>query len=184
MLYTYHSKEVYMANVLPKADVRGNCSTYTPSYRWGVYLTAKFQWPRSRVVYRICSIRHRGYYLFHHAVMCGFYSRAAIDREQHLLDSVLSVKKKELRCVDLVLKQTFQLLDQPPLCYKYKAVPTRHIQSVSLFSSLNNLHIDCPLCLKNYQTLASFPGHSQILSCSCGENPIFLHGCEIKSAWE
>ena len=29
---------------------------------------------------------------------------------------------KELRYGDLVLKQTFQLLDQPPLCYK--AVPT------------------------------------------------------------
>ena len=27
--------------------------------------------------YRICSIRRRGYYLFHHAILCGFYSRAA-----------------------------------------------------------------------------------------------------------
>ena len=29
--------------------------------------------------------------------------------------------------------------------------------------------------------LASFTGHSQILSRSCGENPSFLHSCEIKS---
>jgi len=28
--------------------------------------------------------------------------------------------------------------------------------------------------------LASSQGHSQILSCSCGE-PSFLHGCEMKS---
>ena len=42
--------------------------------------------------YRICSIRHRGYYLFHHAILCGFYSRAATHREWRLLNSVLSVK--------------------------------------------------------------------------------------------
>ena len=39
---------------------------------------------------------------------------------------------KELRCGGLDLKQTFQF-DQPPLCYK--AVLTRHLQSVSSFSS-------------------------------------------------
>ena len=57
---------------------------------------------------------------------------AASNREQSLLNSVFSVKtflnvkalrkasfvsiNKELRCSDLVLKQTFQLLDQPLLC--------------------------------------------------------------------
>ena len=39
---------------------------------------------------------------------------------------------EELRRGDLGLKQTFQL-DQPPLCFK--AVPTRHLQSVPSFSS-------------------------------------------------
>ena len=29
--------------------------------------------------------------------------------------------------------------------------------------------------------LASFLGHSQILSCSCEEKPIFLHSCKVKS---
>ena len=38
---------------------------------------------------------------------------------------------EELLCSDLVLKQTFQL-DRPSLCYK--AVSTRHLQSVSSFS--------------------------------------------------
>ena len=83
--------------------------------------------------YRICSIRRRGYYLFHHVILCGFYSRAATNRERRLLNSVSSVKvfrteckcfeksqfyklNKKYRCGDLVLKQTFQLLDQPPLC--------------------------------------------------------------------
>ena len=38
------------------------------------------------------------------------------------------------------------------------------------------------VCCLNYESttnVASFPGHSQILSHSCGE-PIFLHGCRIK----
>ena len=56
-----------------------------------------------------------------------------IELEQHLLNSVSSVQvfrteckcfeksqfyklNKKYRCGDLVLKQTFQLLDQPPLC--------------------------------------------------------------------
>ena len=72
----------------------------------------------------------------------------ASNRERCLLNSVLSVKSfvivralrkasfykinEELQCDDLVFKQTFQL-DQPPLWYK--AVPTRHLQSVSSFSS-------------------------------------------------
>ena len=41
---------------------------------------------------RICSIRRRGYYLFHHAILCGFYSRAATIREWRLLNSVVSAK--------------------------------------------------------------------------------------------
>ena len=80
-------------------------------------------------------------------VLCGFYSREATNREQRLLNSVLSVKScvnlralrksqfykfnKELWSGDLVLKQTFQLLDQPPLCYK--VVPTQLLQSISSF---------------------------------------------------
>ena len=28
-------------------------------------------------LYHVCLIRRRGYYLFHHAILCGFYSRAA-----------------------------------------------------------------------------------------------------------
>ena len=43
---------------------------------------------------------------------------------------------KELQCGDVVLKQSFQLLDQPLLCCK--AVPTRHLQTLSSFSSSND----------------------------------------------
>ena len=50
---------------------------------------------------------------------------------------------EELRCGDLLLKQTFQL-DQPPLCYK--AVPTRHLQCVSSLPMIS--HDDRPPCLK------------------------------------
>ena len=38
--------------------------------------------------YCICSIRHRGYYLFYHPILCSVYSRAATNRERHLLISV------------------------------------------------------------------------------------------------
>ena len=75
--------------------------------------------------YHICSIRCHGYYLFHCAILCGFYSRAAfiklsvIGRIFHNCKGFeKSQFNEELRCGDLVLKQTFQLLDQPPLCYK------------------------------------------------------------------
>ena len=34
--------------------------------------------------YRICSIRRRGYYLFHCAILCGVYTRAATIRERRL----------------------------------------------------------------------------------------------------
>ena len=84
--------------------------------------------------YCICSIRHPGYCLFHHAILCSFYSRVATNREWRLLKLSVVGKilpkckgfaksqfwkiNKELWCGDLVLKQTFQLLDQPPLCYK------------------------------------------------------------------
>jgi len=37
-------------------------------------------------------IRCRGYYLFHHTILCGFYSRAATKRERPLLNSVVWVK--------------------------------------------------------------------------------------------
>ena len=42
----------------------------------------------SSTVYCICSIRRRGYYLFHRPVLCGVYLRAATNWEWHLLISV------------------------------------------------------------------------------------------------
>ena len=97
-----------------------------------------------QIVYRIRAIRHHGYYLFHHAILCGFYSRAATNRERHLLYSVVWVKvfckckgfeksqfyeiNEEFRRADLVLKQNFQLsLDKSSL--SYKAIPTWHLQT-------------------------------------------------------
>ena len=72
--------------------------------------------------YRIRLIRRRGYYLFHHAILCGFYLRAVTIRERHLLNSVVSVKSfvnvtalrkpvyninKELRCGDFLQSGTY-----------------------------------------------------------------------------
>ena len=103
-------------------------------------------------LYCICSIRRHGYYLFHHAILCGFYLRVTTNRERHLLNSVLSVKifreckgfeksqfymiNKELQCGDLDLKQTFQFHDQLPLCHQLDLqsgsyLHVWHLQSVS-----------------------------------------------------
>ena len=43
-------------------------------------------------IYRICSIRRRGYYLFRRAILCSFYSRAATNQKRRILNSVLLVK--------------------------------------------------------------------------------------------
>ena len=41
--------------------------------------------------YRICSIRHHGYYLFHHAILWGYYSRAATIWEWCLLNKLRGI---------------------------------------------------------------------------------------------
>ena len=72
---------------------------------------------RLHKVYRIRSIRCRGYYLFHHAILCesGYYSRAAYIKLSGIGKIFCKCKgfeksqfykiNKELRCGDLVLKQ-------------------------------------------------------------------------------
>ena len=98
---------------------------------------------QSDVVVAICFITQ----------FCAASIREWLHREWCLLNSLLSEKSfinvakgleksqfyklnKELQCADLVFKQTFQLLDQPPLCYK--TASTQHLQSVSSFSSSND----------------------------------------------
>ena len=64
----------------------------------------------------------------------GYYSRAAFIKLSGIGKIFCECKgfeksqfykiNKELRCDDLVLKQNFQLLDQPSL--SYKALPTQH----------------------------------------------------------
>ena len=68
------------------------------SLRWGVdklcllFLATGKQQPCYKTIYRICSIRRRGYYLFHRAILCSFYSRAATNPERRLFNSVFSIK--------------------------------------------------------------------------------------------
>ena len=38
-------------------------------------------------LYRLSAIKCRGYYLFHHAIYCGYYLRAATNRRRRLLNS-------------------------------------------------------------------------------------------------
>ena len=87
-------------------------------------------------IYRICSIRRHGY---NYTILCGFYSRAATIWEQHLLNSVLSVKSfvnvRALRKVSFIRLAMWLLGFEANLpaswsaaTLLYKAVPTRHLQ--------------------------------------------------------
>ena len=124
---------------------------------------------KSSVLYLFDQMPQQVFILCHN--LCGFYSRVATNRDWRLLNSVIGkiFRKckgfefykiyKELQCGDLVLKQTFQLLDQPPLCYK--AVPTRHLLSVSHFllisSTTRTFHTQqgCKHVLKSVQSFIS-----------------------------
>ena len=59
---------------------------------------------------------------------------------------------KELQCADLVFKQTFQLLDQPPVCYN--AVSNSTSNPFPHFLLPMTLLVDCPPCLIKCQTIA------------------------------
>ena len=43
-------------------------------------------------VYRIRSIRRRGYYLFHRLSLCGVYLRAATNRERRLIERIWYIR--------------------------------------------------------------------------------------------
>ena len=43
-------------------------------------------------MYRICSIRRHGYYLFHRTILCGFYSRAAFIKLRVLIKIFVIVR--------------------------------------------------------------------------------------------
>ena len=130
------------------------------------------------ITYRICLIRHRGYYLFHHAMLCGFYSRAATIQERRLLNSVFSVKFfviiRALRKGSFIRRIAMQL-DQPPLCYK----------AVYLHGTSNPFphflpmisHDDHPPCLKKCRTPLDSV-HSctyRVLLWYCHSSPRFVH---------
>ena len=57
-----------------------------------LFLATGKQQPCSKTIYHICSIRRHGYYLFHRAILCSFYSRAATNPEWRLFNSVFSIK--------------------------------------------------------------------------------------------
>ena len=126
----------------------------------------------SVTLYRICSIRRCGYYLFHRAILCGFYSRAAFIKLSVL--SKLFCNCKGLRKASFIRRVAMQL-DQPPLCYK----------AVYLNSTSNPFphflpvisHDDCPPCLKKCWTsldsMRSCTYH--VLIWYCHSSPRFVH---------
>ena len=58
-------------------------------------------------------------------------------------------------------------------------VPSRLL--FNLHTQTMKLRTSSEVKVRSRAVVASSPGHSQILSCSCSLLPIFLHGCEIKS---
>ena len=61
---------------------------------------------RKQEVYRISAIKRRGYYLFHHAIYCGYYSRAATDRRWRLLNSKRGNGLEHRVCTDCTTVMT------------------------------------------------------------------------------
>ena len=117
--------------------------------------------------YCICSIRHPGYCLFHHTILCSFYSRVATNREWRLLNSVLSVKSflnvRALRKASFArLTKNYDAVtwfwSKPSSCYK--AVPTRHLQSVSSFSSSNDFTRWSPSAPQKMPNLSGQPSRN------------------------
>ena len=86
-------------------------------------------------MYRIWSIRCRGYYLFHHAILCGFYSRAATNRERRLFNSVFSVKSFVI--VRALRKASFIRLQNGT----YMAPPIRFLVFFQWFHTMITLRV-------------------------------------------
>ena len=115
-------------------------------------------------VNRICSIRRRGYCLFDHAILCGFYLRAATNQEQRLLNSLLSVKSfvnvRGLRKASLLTKiynVVTWFWSKPSSFLISRRFATKwclHSTSNPFYRFLLPMtsHIDCPLCRKKCQT--------------------------------
>ena len=128
----------------------------------------------SRKVYRICSIRRRGYCLFHRTNLCGFYSRAATNRERCLLNSVFSVKffviAKALRKASFIRRIAMQL-DQPPLATK------RYLHGTSYRFLPMISHDDRPPCLKKRRTSLDSVRSCiyRVLIWYCHLSPRFVH---------
>ena len=78
------------------------------------------------------------------------------------------------QCLRQLLGNVFQQTLARRVCNHYS--PSSAISLICQPTLANVLSLLC--CA--YE-LASFPGHSQILSHSCGEKSHFLHSCEIKS---
>ena len=75
----------------PTNGARGKCSINALLFRQ-LHLSLHISWHGM-----IPSIRSHSYYLFHHAIFCGFYWRVATIWELRLLNSVVSVK--EIYCL-------------------------------------------------------------------------------------
>ena len=126
--------------------------------------------------YRICSIRRHGYYLFHRAILCGFYLRAATNWERRLLNSVFLVKFFVI--VRAFEKSQFykinegivMQLHQPPLCCK--VVPTQHFQFIFFQWFHTMIALRASKLLWTVCVLVPIPG---ILIWYCHSSPRFIH---------
>ena len=120
--------------------------------------------------YCICSIRHPGYCLFHHAILCSFYSRVATNREWRLLNSVLSVKS--FLNVRALRKASFGRLTKnydavtwfwsKPSSFltSHRFATKWYLQSVSSFSSSNDFTRWSPSALQKMPNLSGQPSRN------------------------
>ena len=122
----------------------------------------------SEMSYRICSIRRHGYYLFHCAILCGFYLRAVF------INSVLSVKS-------FIIVRALLLFDE-----LWCSLISRRFATKRYLHSTSNpfprflpmiSHDDCPPCLKNCRTSLDSVGSCtyHVLIWYCHLSPRFVH---------
>ena len=127
-------------------------------------------------MYRICSIRRCGYYLFHCAILCGFYSRVATNWERRLLNSAFSVKSFVI--VRVLRKASFIRLtkncnavtwfwSKPSSLISRRFATKRYLHGTSNAFPQMISHDDHPLCLKKMTNFSGQPAFLYLLTGYC-----------------
>ena len=93
--------------------------------------------------YCISAIKRRGYYLFHHAIYCGYYSRVATNQKQRFLNSARTRGCSRDTSLAVAAKQGQRLFRSAPLTTNNSVIATsdHQILSPTLLRERVNKHV-------------------------------------------